>query len=297
MKITARRLGPRSRSTSGRSKHDRIPRCRHDAGEAIRAADGVIFVTPEYNYSIRAAQECARLGFRVQNQPLKDKPVAIQSANARTDGWRGMQYHLRSAMCPQRADVQHPEILWHRQNKFDDSSNSRTRPDQVRQAALAGFRGFIRKVSGKGDYRWLVVRFTYSCLRKPAQGSFNAALARSLTGLAPPSLALRYAAPLDSIPAYNADVQDAGNPPPSCPDEAIRAADASSSSHRNTTGRFRRAQERNRLGFQGEGPAVPRQAVALQSCAAGCSVAHACSIICARRDVDQAQILIRPECS
>jgi chromate reductase, NAD(P)H dehydrogenase (quinone) len=58
------------------------------------------------------------------------------------------------------------------------------------------------------------------------KGSFNAALARALPALAPPSLALRYAAPLDSIPPYNADVQDAGNPPPVVAlTEAIRAAD------------------------------------------------------------------------
>src|SRR5437588_10184420 len=59
------------------------------------------------------------------------------------------------------------------------------------------------------------------------KGSYNAALARALPALAPPALALRYAAPLDSIPPYNADVQDAGNPPSvvAALTEAIRAAD------------------------------------------------------------------------
>ena len=58
------------------------------------------------------------------------------------------------------------------------------------------------------------------------KGSFNAALARALPALAPPALALRYAAPLDSIPPYNADVQEAGNPPSVVAlTEAIRAAD------------------------------------------------------------------------
>src|SRR5437868_9176216 len=58
------------------------------------------------------------------------------------------------------------------------------------------------------------------------KGSYNAALARALPALAPPALALRYAAPLDSIPPYNADVQDAGNPPSVVAlTEAIRAAD------------------------------------------------------------------------
>jgi chromate reductase len=58
------------------------------------------------------------------------------------------------------------------------------------------------------------------------KASFNAALARGLPALAPPGLALRHAAALDSIPPYNADVQDAGNPPPVVAlTDAIRKAD------------------------------------------------------------------------
>ena len=58
------------------------------------------------------------------------------------------------------------------------------------------------------------------------KGSFNAALARALPGLAPAGLALRYAAPLDNIPPYNADVQDTGNPPSVVAlTDAIRSAD------------------------------------------------------------------------
>jgi len=58
------------------------------------------------------------------------------------------------------------------------------------------------------------------------KGSFNAALARALPALAPAGLALRYAAPLDNIPPYNADVQDAGNPPSVVAlTDAIRSAD------------------------------------------------------------------------
>ena len=58
------------------------------------------------------------------------------------------------------------------------------------------------------------------------KGSFNAALARALPALAPAGLALRYAAPVDNIPPYNADVQDAGNPPSVVAlTDAIRSAD------------------------------------------------------------------------
>src|SRR5271167_3609270 len=49
--------------------------------DAIRAADGVIIVTPEYNYSIPGALKNAiDWVSRLKDQPFKEKPVAIQSA-------------------------------------------------------------------------------------------------------------------------------------------------------------------------------------------------------------------------
>jgi len=49
----------------------------------IRAADGVIIITPEYNYSIPGALKNAiDWVSRLPDQPFKEKPVAIQSANA-----------------------------------------------------------------------------------------------------------------------------------------------------------------------------------------------------------------------
>src|SRR6266480_808689 len=50
--------------------------------EAIRAADGVIFVTPEYNYSIPGGLKNAiDWVSRVQNQPFAGKPIALMSAS------------------------------------------------------------------------------------------------------------------------------------------------------------------------------------------------------------------------
>lgn len=58
------------------------------------------------------------------------------------------------------------------------------------------------------------------------KASFNAALARALSALAPPGLALRFAPSLEVIPPYNADVHEAGDPPPvAALSDAIRAAD------------------------------------------------------------------------
>ena len=50
--------------------------------DAIRAADGVIFVTPEYNHSIPGVLKNAIDWMsRLPNQPFAGKPVAIQSAS------------------------------------------------------------------------------------------------------------------------------------------------------------------------------------------------------------------------
>jgi chromate reductase len=48
--------------------------------DAIRSADALIIVTPEYNWSIPGGEERDRLGVAHEDQPFKDKPVALQSA-------------------------------------------------------------------------------------------------------------------------------------------------------------------------------------------------------------------------
>ncbi len=52
------------------------------AGEAIRNADGVIIVTPEYNHSIPGVLKNAIDWIsRLPDQPFAGKPVALQSAS------------------------------------------------------------------------------------------------------------------------------------------------------------------------------------------------------------------------
>jgi chromate reductase len=66
---------------------------------AIRSADGVIIVAPEYNYSVPGALKNALDWVsRLEQQPFRDKPVAIQSATGGPLGGARMQYHLRSIM-------------------------------------------------------------------------------------------------------------------------------------------------------------------------------------------------------
>ncbi len=67
--------------------------------EAIRAADGVIFVSPEYNYGIPGPLKNAiDWVSRVPNQPFANKPIALISASAGILGGGRMQYDLRRCM-------------------------------------------------------------------------------------------------------------------------------------------------------------------------------------------------------
>jgi len=121
--------------------------------DAIRAADGVVIVTPEYNYSIPGALKNAiDWVSRLQNQPFANKPVAIQSATQGPLGGPRMQYHLRQCMVFLDAfTFGRPEIfIGGAQNKVDAAKGVLTdQPslDIIKQQ-LAGFAKFIVRVSG-----------------------------------------------------------------------------------------------------------------------------------------------------
>jgi chromate reductase, NAD(P)H dehydrogenase (quinone) len=76
-----------------------IPPAVQKLADAVRAADGVIFNTPEYNFSIPGALKNAiDWVSRVPNQPFAGKPVAIQSAANGPLGGGRMQYDLRRSL-------------------------------------------------------------------------------------------------------------------------------------------------------------------------------------------------------
>jgi chromate reductase len=64
--------------------------------ERIAAADALLFVTPEYNYSMSGVLKNAiDWGSRPPDQPFNDKPVAIMGASGGPVGTARAQYHLR----------------------------------------------------------------------------------------------------------------------------------------------------------------------------------------------------------
>ncbi len=82
-------------------------------GEAIAAADGVIFVTPEYNYSVPGALKNALDWIsRLPSTPFAGKPVAIQTASPGMIGGARSQYHLRQVLVFLDAHVLNkPEVM------------------------------------------------------------------------------------------------------------------------------------------------------------------------------------------
>src|SRR6266850_5141915 len=67
--------------------------------DAVRAADGVIFCTPEYNFTIPGGlKNAVDWVSRLQNQPFAGKPIALQSASPGPLGGGRVQYDLRRAM-------------------------------------------------------------------------------------------------------------------------------------------------------------------------------------------------------
>jgi len=75
---------------------EKFPPAVNVAAEAIRKADGVIIVTPEYNHSYPGVLKNAIDWLsRLPNQPFGGKPVALQTSSPSLFGGLRAQLHLR----------------------------------------------------------------------------------------------------------------------------------------------------------------------------------------------------------
>jgi chromate reductase, NAD(P)H dehydrogenase (quinone) len=93
--------------------------------DAIRSADGLIIVSPEYNWSIPGGLKNAiDWVSRMTEQPFKDKPVALQSAAGGILGGSRAQYHLRQCLTSVDAILfGRPEVIvTFAQQKFDEKT-------------------------------------------------------------------------------------------------------------------------------------------------------------------------------
>jgi len=123
--------------------------------DAIRAADGLLIVSPEYNWSIPGGLKNAiDWASRMKNQPFEGKPIAVQSAAGGLLGGARMQYHLRQSLIS--LDVHwfgRPEVIVSfAAQKFDAQTlelKDQAAIDLIRQQLL-GFEEFIRRLGKKG---------------------------------------------------------------------------------------------------------------------------------------------------
>lgn len=128
-----------------------FPQAATAMGEAIRAADGVIFVTPEYNYSVPGTLKNAIDWLsRLSPAPFAGKPVAIQTASMGVFGGVRAQYHLRQMLVYLDAMILNkPEVMvGAAQTKFSpggELTDAATR-DFVK-TQLASFADFIRRIA------------------------------------------------------------------------------------------------------------------------------------------------------
>jgi len=115
--------------------------------EQIRAADGVVIVTPEYNYSVPGGLKNAIDWLsRLPEQPLAGKPVLIQTSSMGAIGGARCQYHLRQILVFLDAMVMNkPEFMGGViQNKVDAQTG-----EVVDQSTLDHLSG---QLTAFGDY-------------------------------------------------------------------------------------------------------------------------------------------------
>jgi chromate reductase, NAD(P)H dehydrogenase (quinone) len=117
--------------------------------EAVKAADGVLIVSAEYNWSIPGGLKNAIDWLsRYKEVSFKDKPVCIQSAAPGLLGGSRMQYHLRMTM--QAVDAilfGKPEVIVNQAaSKFADGQLKDQMAIDLIKQQLAGFAKFIERV-------------------------------------------------------------------------------------------------------------------------------------------------------
>jgi chromate reductase len=131
-----------------------FPAAVNTLADAIRAADGVIVVSPEYNFSIPGGLKNAiDWVSRLQNQPFAGKPIALQSASPGPLGGARVQYDLRRAMVFLDAFVLNkPEIfIGGCAAKIDEKTGEltdETARNFIKQQ-LAAFANFIVRLAAK----------------------------------------------------------------------------------------------------------------------------------------------------
>jgi chromate reductase len=127
-----------------------FPAAVQQMAEAIAGADGVVIVTPEYNYSVPGVLKNALDWLsRLPAQPFAGKPVAIQSGSPGMIGGARAQYHLRQTLVFLDARVLNkPEVMVSQIASKVDSATGELTDETTRKfitSQLQAFAAFVRR--------------------------------------------------------------------------------------------------------------------------------------------------------
>lgn len=125
-----------------------FPRQVSSVGERVKAADALVIVTPEYNYSVPGGLKNALDWLsRLKERPLKGKPTLIMSASPGTMGGARAQYHLRQVLVAVDALVMNvPEVMVAQAHtKITDGALADPATRDFVGGQLSAFHAFVRK--------------------------------------------------------------------------------------------------------------------------------------------------------
>ncbi len=120
--------------------------------EAVRAADGLVFTTPEYNRSITTSlKNAVDWGSRAPSQPFDGKPAAIMTASPGLLGGAFANHHLRQVLVYLNVFVlPGPEVMVAQAASRFDTTGRLT--DEATRATVAkhmsAFSTFARRLAG-----------------------------------------------------------------------------------------------------------------------------------------------------
>ncbi len=124
-----------------------------DLRRRVKDADGVLLVTPEYNYSIPGVlKNTIDWVSRPPEQPFNGKPIAIMGASGGLLGTARAQYHLRQSFVFMNGYVlNQPEVMIAQaQNKFDAEGKLVDQPTRdFITALLKSFQTWVLRMRAK----------------------------------------------------------------------------------------------------------------------------------------------------
>lgn len=126
------------------------PKVVADLAERIRAADGIIIATPEYQFSVPGVLKNATDWLSTCKAPFKWKRAGVVGASAGAmAGTARAQYHLRQNLqALQAITMPRPEIMIvHNEQKFDGDGN--LSDDETRERLGKWLSAFIEWVEKK----------------------------------------------------------------------------------------------------------------------------------------------------